>query len=409
MSNFHRTVMQSYVPPDSVLEKYAKILVQFALNSGKGVKKNEVVQCLIPDVAKPLAYHIQNVILQSGAHPLMKLLPTGFDRAFFTLASDAQLTFYPRDFLRERAKLIDHTIAIIADVDPTELSAVDPSKIMLSRNSKEEYRNWLHDKEAQKRYTWTLALWGTEAKAKVVGLSLEDYWQQIIQACYLDTEDPIASWRTSYAMLNKVKNKINKLSIEKVHMVGEDVDLHIKLGSNRVWRGGEGRNMPSFELFTSPDWRGTNGWIRFNQPVYRYGTRIDGVTLEFTNGVVSKATAKSGEALLLEMLKTKNADKIGEFSLTDSRLSRITHPMAETLFDENVGGPYGNTHIAIGRAYRECYIGDPASLSKKEWEKIGFNESNEHTDIVSTTDRTVTATLTDGSEKIIYASGQFQV
>lgn len=81
--------------------------------------------------------------------------------------------------------------------------------------------------------------------------------------------------------------------------------------------------------------------------------------------------------------------------------------MAETLFDENIGGPFGNTHMAIGMAYQDCYRGDAAKLSKKEWKDRGFNDSAEHTDIVSTTDRTVTATLSDGSKKIMYQAGQF--
>jgi aminopeptidase len=83
--------------------------------------------------------------------------------------------------------------------------------------------------------------------------------------------------------------------------------------------------------------------------------------------------------------------------------------MAETLYDENVGGPFGNTHIALGKSYHDCYAGDPGSVARSEWERLGFNESSVHTDIVSTTDRTVTATLRDGSELIIYTGGEFQL
>jgi aminopeptidase len=59
--------------------------------------------------------------------------------------------------------------------------------------------------------------------------------------------------------------------------------------------------------------------------------------------------------MLLEMISAENANKIGEFSLTDKRLSRITRFMADTLYDENVGGEYGNTHIAVGNAYKDSY------------------------------------------------------
>ncbi len=81
--------------------------------------------------------------------------------------------------------------------------------------------------------------------------------------------------------------------------------------------------------------------------------------------------------------------------------------MAETLYDENIGGQFGNTHLAVGMAYKDCYRGDASKLTKRDWKKRGFNNSPEHTDIVSTTDRTVTATMTDGSRLVIYKDGRF--
>ena len=81
--------------------------------------------------------------------------------------------------------------------------------------------------------------------------------------------------------------------------------------------------------------------------------------------------------------------------------------MAETLFDENISGPFGNTHIALGTAYDDTYSGNVKTLTKSLKTKLGFNNSVIHTDIISTTDRTVTAHLSDGSQKIIYSSGRF--
>jgi len=109
------------------------------------------------------------------------------------------------------------------------------------------------------------------------------------------------------------------------------------------------------------------------------------------------------------MIAQKDADKAGEFSLTDRRLSRITKFMGETLYDENVGGPFGNTHIALGMAYKDAYTGDVANTTLAEWERLGYNDSVIHTDMMSTTDRTVTATLADGSEKVIYKGGEFVI
>ncbi|MDH5533680.1 MAG: aminopeptidase [Candidatus Pacebacteria bacterium] len=397
----------SFVPSQELLNKYASVLVNFALNSGAGVKKGEVVQCVVPDIAKPMALALHNELLKSGAHPILRLIPTGFDKHFYDLANDDQLVFFPADHLKSKAKLIDHHISIIADVDPLELATVASEKIMKSRNSKKLYRDWLDDKEVQGKFTWTLALWGVDAKAKEVGLSLKDYWQQIIDACFLDEEDPIEKWKEIASFQKKTLAKLNELRIDYLEVKGEDIDLKVGLGPERIWNGGSGRNIPSFEFFTSPDWRRVDGWVKFNQPVYRYGQVISDVYLKVEKGLIIEAKAKKGNKFLQEMLKTENADKFGEFSLTDKRTSRITHSMAETLFDENVGGPFGNTHLAIGKAYKDCYRYDPSKLSKEEWDKLGYNDSAEHTDIVSTSDRTVTAFLTDGTSRVIYKDGKF--
>jgi len=399
--------MTAYIPDQLIIDRYANVLVNFALNSGDGVKAGEVVECVVPDVAKPLALALQNALLKAGAQPMIRLLPTGFERDYFSLANDQQLTFFPEANLRSKSELLDHQIVIIADVDPYELADVDPAKIMLSRDSKKQYRDWLTDKETAGHFTWTIGLWGVEAKAATVGQSIEEYWAQIIQACFLDQEDPVAEWRKVRQQQIRILQQLNALSIEYLMVKGEDVELKVTLGADRIWEGGSGRNIPSFEFFTSPNWQGVEGWIRFNQPVYRYGQVMKDIELTFEAGKVVKAHAAEGDALLLQMLKTENADKVGEFSLTDKRMSRITHVMAETLFDENIGGPFGNTHLALGMAFKDCYRGDQSRLTKDEWEAKGFNDSAEHTDIISTTDRTVTAFLTNGEQKIVYQDGQF--
>ena len=86
-----------------------------------------------------------------------------------------------------------------------------------------------------------------------------------------------------------------RADIERLHVEGEDADLWISVGEQRRWLGGRGRNIPSFELFTSPDWRGTEGWIRFNQPLYRYGNLVKGISLRFEDGRVVEGPAEENE------------------------------------------------------------------------------------------------------------------
>lgn len=83
--------------------------------------------------------------------------------------------------------------------------------------------------------------------------------------------------------------------------------------------------------------------------------------------------------------------------------------MAEILYDENMGGEFGNTHMAIGKSFKECYQYTTKKLSPAEWNVAGFNESTIHADFISTTDRTVTATLPNGKTKVIYEKGQFTI
>jgi aminopeptidase len=83
--------------------------------------------------------------------------------------------------------------------------------------------------------------------------------------------------------------------------------------------------------------------------------------------------------------------------------------MANTLYDENYGGPYGNCHLAVGASYSDTYDGDPSTLTKDIKEKLGFNDSALHWDLVNTERKTVTAHLVSGKKKIIYKDGMFQV
>ena len=404
----------SFRPSQAVLERYADVLVNFALGGGSGVKRGDVVRIAAHEAAKPLYVELHRAVWRAGAHAIGSYLPdedsdANLSRDFYTLAGDEQIDFFAATYMRGMIDQVDHQVSVLSDTDMRALEGVDPALIMRNGRSMKPAMDWRTEKETAGRFTWTLGLYGTPAMAAEAGLSEEEYWQQITDACFLDDEDPIARWREVNSQIGSYVERLNSLSIARLHLLGADVDLHISLGEQRKWVGGSGRNIPSFEIFTSPDWRGTEGWIAFNQPLYRYGNLVKGIRLEFADGRVVKTSAEHNERVISEMVATENADKVGEFSLTDRRFSRITRFMAETLYDENVGGPFGNTHIALGKSYRDCYSGDPAAISAQDWDRLGFNESSVHTDIVSTTDRTVTATLHDGSEQVIYAGGEFQI
>ena len=131
--------------------------------------------------------------------------------------------------------------------------------------------------------------------------------------------------------------------------------------------------------------------------------------MSFKDGKVIEAHARENEKLLTDMIQVDGANMLGEFSLTDKRVSRITHFMAETLFDENIGGPFGNMHVALGMGYKDSYTGDASNVTQKQWSEMGFNDSAVHTDVITTTDRTVTADLSDGTKRVIYKDGEYVV
>jgi aminopeptidase len=124
--------------------------------------------------------------------------------------------------------------------------------------------------------------------------------------------------------------------------------------------------------------------------------------------VVKKVEAAKGEAFIVKQISMdKGAPRVGEFSLTDKRFSRIDRFMADTLFDENFGGRQGNCHIALGASYSDTFNGNPARLTKTLKENLGFNDSALHWDLVNTEKKTVTAHLKTGKNLVIYENGMF--
>ncbi len=399
--------MSIYTPSEQILSNYARVLVDFALGGGAGIKKGEVVYLEFDSPALPLALATYRAILESGGFPIFNMKADPFKDVLYRYGSEEQLKFSPDSLNKGLIDNIDHRIYLIAKADPLHLKDIPPKKIMYSNEPLKKLRKLMFAKEDAGKFTWTLAVYGTEGMAKEAGLSVEEYWEQIIKACYLTASDPIKTWNESYQKLHKIRDWINGLPIKSFNVRSKETDLVISYGAKRRFAGGGGRNIPSFELFTSPDWRGTNGTVYFDQPLYRYGNIVKDIRLRFKEGVVVEAHAVKNENLLKELVAQKNADKIGEFSLTDIRFSKIDKFMADTLFDENFGGKWGNTHIALGSSYHDCYAGDPKNVGEAEWESLGFNESPEHCDIIATNDRTIEATMIDGSQKMIYAAGKF--
>ena len=399
-----------YTPNSDILEKYANVMVNFALWGWKWINKGDVVFVQIPEAAKPFYIPLQTAILKAGWHPIMQYIPDGVDRNFYENASDEQLSFVAEAYQKWRIESSTHNIRVIADSDLHELDWIDPSKMMKRIAANRKFRDLRDKKEREWKFSWTICMYGTEAMAKEAWLSLEEYRNQIIDACFLNEPNPVKKRKEVNREIHRVKDKLNELKLEYVHVTGPDEDLKVKIWADRLWQAGWGCNIPSFEVFTSPDCRDVNWWIKCNQPLYRYWSLVEWIKLEFKDWKLIKASADKNDDILQEMVKIEWMDYLWEFSLTDARVSRITHFMAETLFDENVWWEYGNTHVALWTWFDECYAWDKSKLEDLKFKKsIWLNFSAEHVDVISTAPRKVIWLLPSWEEILIYEDWKFLI
>jgi aminopeptidase len=286
---------------------------------------------------------------------------------------------------------------------------VDPKRIGKSAVARKFMRDIMEKREQTGDFGWTLCIYPTDALAESAGLSMADFKDQVVKACFLDDDNPPAKWAEIFDEAEKVKAWLNSLDMEHVNVKSKNTDLTVVPGKDRRWLGVSGHNIPSFEIFLSPDWRGTEGVYYADQPSFRSGNFVEGVRLTFEKGIAVKVEAKTGEEFVTKQLTLdEGANRLGEFSLTDRRFSKINAFMANTLFDENFGGPNGNCHVAVGASYSDTYAGDQSTLDAAKKEELGFNDSALHWDLVNTEQKVVTATLKGGEELIIYKDGEFQ-
>jgi len=391
------------------LNRYADILLWAMKKARTGkFKKNDIVTIRYNTPSIRLAEILNAKLLGIGMNPVLRTIPTPtMERNHFELSNNRQLVFIPPGE-KELYKNLNGSIFLHAPESITHLKNIDPKKIGEMAVSRKIFRDILSKREEQGLFGWTLCIFPTKKLAQHAGLSMKEYTRQIIKSCFLNKISPISQWEQIFKNAVSIKKWLNSLNVKFYHIESENVDLEISPGTKRRWIGLSGHNMPSFEIFLSPDWRGTTGVYFADQPSYRSGNYVKNVRLEFKKGSVVKISAKKGEAFVKNQLSMdKGANKLGEFSLTDKRFSKINVFMANTLFDENYGGKYGNCHVAVGSSYSDSYSGDLKSLSKNLKKKLGFNDSALHWDLVNTEKKRVSAHLASGKIITIYENGRF--
>jgi aminopeptidase len=119
-------ISESYKPSEEILDKYANVLINFALNNGEGVKEGEVVFLSVPECAKPMLISLRRAVVKAGGHTIARYLPDKYTREFYELASQKQLEFFAENYCKGIVDEADHFVSIIADVDKFELEGIDP-------------------------------------------------------------------------------------------------------------------------------------------------------------------------------------------------------------------------------------------------------------------------------------------
>ncbi len=397
------------------LASYAEVLI-WAMRTSRAVpfKNGELVLLRYDHDALPLAEAVYAELMDAHLHPLPLALPTAFMQAeHFGNSSFGQLTF-AQPGLDELYKATAGVITILAPDDLTNLAHIDPRTIAAGEQTEMRAAGVLDRRRRAGLLGSTVCLYPTEALAEASGMDIGEYAERLARACLLFTPDPVAEWKRTKRDLAEIGNWLDGLDISRLHLESERCDLTLSPGAKRKFVGVTGRNIPGFELYLAPDWRTVEGVYFADQPSLRWGRVLSEVRLEFHGGVaVNTRAAHGGQFLAGRLSSDGGARRVGEFSLTDKRISKVERFMAHTLLDENYGGEFGNCHIALGGASAASFSGPADELTPEREAELGFNASAMHWDLVNTEAKRVTAIIPGDraaeGRRTIYENGQFLV
>ena len=269
-------------------------------------------------------------------------------------------------------------------------------------------------------FPWCIVGMPNERWAKSLFPDCENAYEKlylyIMKMCMIDTKDPVQSWENYISENNYYKNKLNELTISKMHFKNSlGTDLTLEIPSNNIWlnldktdiKGGQMiANMPSYEIFTTPDYRKTNGIVYSSRPLVYGGKKIEDFSLVFKDGKVVEIHAKKGRDMLEKMIfETPGTEYLGEVALVqnDSPISNTGLVFNTTLYDENAA-----CHLALGRGFVKTFPGYETSTDEELHER-GLNQCKQHIDfMIGTADLDILAETKEG-KKLIFKKGNFNI
>ncbi len=361
-------------------DRYAELVVRVGAN----VQPGQLVDVLARVEHAAVARAVTRAAYRAGAAYVdVYYTDQHIRRALIENAAEDILSWTPPWLLNRAKQVGDERAAVVAltgDAEPNLLADLPGDRVgkarMLdlaeesNRQINEQLNNWTVI--GVPNVGWAEQMFGEP--------DLERLWKAVEYTVRLDEDDPVAAWRAHVARIGKRARTLDDLEIDSIHFQGPGTDLRVGLLPESRWQGCESltaagvpyvANMPTEEVFTTPDLRRTEGFVRSTRPLALYGRIVRGLEVRFEGGRIVEVKAEEGADVVRGQLETDDtAAYLGEIALVDgtSRIGQTGLTFYDTLFDENT-----TCHVAYGGAYAEAVEGGVIE---------GVNVSNVHTDFM---------------------------
>jgi aminopeptidase len=413
----HRVGSSVPLTHEERLRRYAELAVRVGANVQEG--QDVIVTCLVEhaEIARVIA---REAYRAGAAHVLVLYGDLHLRRAAIELGPEEELGWSPPHLLDLYKRAFDEGPALISltgNPDPDLLGSLDPA--LVGRSEPREIRKALLELSARRRVNWTVVSapnegWATQVFGEP---DLERLWDAVAVATRLDAPDLVSVWREHAAELEERADKLNTRGFDAVRFRGPDTDLTLGLISDAKWASATNTtesgvehlpNLPTEEVFTSPDWRRAEGHVRSTAPLIAAGTRVDGLELRFEGGKIVDVQAETGAEIIREQIAMdEQAPYLAEVALVDgdSAVKKTGLVFHDTLFDENA-----TCHIAFGRGFPHVLGEEGSSLSREELLERGVNVAPVHTDfMIGGLEVEVVGLDADGSETPIIREDVWQL
>jgi aminopeptidase len=404
--------LRAVTATDKRLETYARLAVQVGLNLQPGQTLG--VNALIEHA--PLVRAIARQAYESGARYVDVLYSDQHVRRAHIEAADDDALGYSPPWLVSRLRELGETggalVAITGNPEPELYADLDGERVGKAR-MREVAEESL--KLTDGLCNWTIVAYPNEGWAQTVfgEPDVERLWDAVGTAVRLDEPDPVAAWRDHIARLQARATSLNERRFDHLRYRGPGTDLTIGLHPDSEWQAAldESRgikhvaNMPTEEVFTTPDARRVDGTVRSTLPLQIQGNIIRGLEVRFEGGRVTEIHAESGEEVMRTHAATDDgAARLGEVALVDghSRVGKTGLVFYDTLFDENA-----SSHIALGASIVQAVPG-ASEQSAEERHARGVNHSSIHTDfMIGSNELEIDGVTADGDAVPIMRNGDW--